>query len=116
MALLVLDRKVYNLDGDPMVEKNGKGPDAEERNASAVRMIANALIMNIPEDPKKPRDPLDIGKDKLRDYELAVRIKQVDCDEEVELSSEEITVIKERVAICYTTVIVGQIWNILEGK
>jgi len=53
------------------------------------------------------------GVDKVKKYELA---KKVYIGGEVDLIAEEITLIKERIGDIFAPVIVGQVFDILEGK
>lgn len=53
------------------------------------------------------------GEDKLARYELATKINQT---EEAEITVEEASQIKKLVGKAYSTLIVGQVYKILEGN
>lgn len=53
------------------------------------------------------------GEDKLKRYELAMKIK---AGGEIELASEDIASLKKLIGKRYNALVVGQAWNILENK
>lgn len=87
------------LSGDVMMDNDGKGNAVE----ATVRMaVVNAVLAPVERES---------GVEKVKKYDLASRIFKED---EVELSVEEISLIKERVGEVFPPLITGQIWKLLE--
>ncbi len=66
----------------------------------------NSLLANLPDEINLS------GIDKVKRYKLAQKIHSK--PEEVELASEDITLLKTLIAKCYATQITGQAWELLE--
>jgi len=66
--------------------------------------IVNAVLAPVKHDEK--------GVDKVKKYELAKKVQIADGN--VELTIEDITLIKERVGEVYPPLIVGQVFELLE--
>ena len=88
------------------VLKDDKGIEVED--GSLKTLLVNALFSNLKGD-----ETLD-GKKKYEMYTLSKKISE--AEEEVELSAEEITLLKDRVGKAYVVLFMGQIWDMLEGK
>lgn len=56
----------------------------------------------------------DNGVMKMKKDELARKV--YNAKEEVELTAEEVVIVKERVGEAFAPIIVGQVWRLLEGK
>ena len=96
--LVKVDSKLKALDGTVIVDNDGKGNAVE----ATVRMaLVNAILSPVQKET---------GMEKVKKYELAKRIHDTD---EVELSPEEIELIKDRVGEIYTPVVVGQVLELL---
>ena len=54
------------------------------------------------------------GEDKFKRWELAMLISQ--ADESIEIKAEDIVLIKRLIGKLFGMVIVGPVWNMLEGK
>jgi len=99
--LIKVDTPLKNMDGQVMKDMvDGEAVDATLRMA-----MVNAVLSPVERES---------GMDKVKKYELAKRIHYATDD--VELSAEDITLIKERVGEVFPVLIVGQMFNILEGK
>jgi len=100
--LIQVDTPLKNMDGQVMKDNDGAGNavDATLR----VAMI-NAILSPVEREA---------GTEKVKKYELARRIHS--AKSEVELSIEEVSLIKERIGDVFPILIVGQIFDILEGK
>lgn len=59
---------------------------------------------------EKQRD----GKKKFEDFEIFVKLR--DAKKEVDLSSEEISRIKEKAVFALGVLVMGQVWSMLEKK
>lgn len=94
---LNLNKHIKDLDGK-IIEK-----------VTAKNLIRDALI-NLSEEDKNMS-----GDAKYTQFSLALRITEAG-DGEVELSSEEITKIKALVGRMFYPLIVGRLFDILEGK
>ena len=55
------------------------------------------------------------GKKKAEKFELAIRIKMVE-ESCVEVTAEEVVLLKEVVGYGFTPLVVGQVYRILEGR
>ncbi len=58
-----------------------------------------------------PRE--ELGTKKADKYELALRIRM--AEDEVEVTAEEIVILKEVIGYSYNALVVGQVYRILEG-
>jgi hypothetical protein len=95
--------------GRTFVDLEGKEINAEAGTSATLRgIVVNALLASF-EDEKQLS-----GEEKLRRWELAQSIQH--ATDPVEIKSEDITLIKKLVGKAYTTIIVGQAWQMLEGK
>lgn len=90
--------KMVSLDGKEELIENGKPLLAKQ-------IVCNALLGSY-EDEKLS------GEDKVRRYLLAQKI--YNSDSTVEVSSEDISLLKQLVAKLYTPLIVGQVYQLLE--
>jgi hypothetical protein len=98
---ITVTQTLKNMDGQVMKDNDGQGNAVD----ATLRMaIVNAVLSPVQKES---------GMEKVKKYELAKRIHQSD---EVDLTAEEISLIKERVGEVYPALITGQIWDILEGK
>lgn len=100
--LIKVTQTLKTLGGQTMqdVDENKEVIDATLRTA-----IVNALLA--------PTKGQESGVEKVKKYELAKKVYQVD---EVELSAEDITLIKSRIGDTFSSLIVGQCFEMLEGK
>lgn len=67
----------------------------------------NALMSTYPDEKNVS------GEDKLKRYDLSLRIKNSDISSDYK--SEEITLIKKLIGKAFTPLVVGQAYKILEG-
>lgn len=89
------------IDGQSMKDNvNGEAIDATVKMA-----IVNAVLSPVDKET---------GVKKLEKYQLAQKV--YNADGEVELSAEEISLIKKQVGEVFPPIIVGQVFNLLEGK
>jgi hypothetical protein len=95
---VLLTKKIVDLDGAEI--KGEKGEAFTLRDA-----LISALMASYEGEKDLP------GKDKLERYSLAVRVKR---DEEINLSSEEIVLLKRLVGMAYGVLVVGQVYEELE--
>ncbi len=97
-----LDQVFTDLNGEVVKQKiNGK-----EVPFALAHAAANALLT---ENPEKKLS----GMDKVRNYDLAVRVYK---GGNVDLTPEEIVLIKSVISDCYAPLITGQAYKMLEGK
>lgn len=59
-------------------------------------------------------DEAQSGEEKLKLYQLATKIQE--AKKEIDLTIEEIALIKDRIGKGYNVLTVGQAWQMLEGK
>jgi len=91
---------------------DGKGLKDNDGNDNVVDATLKMAIINALLSPVQKES----GVDKVNKYELAKRVYSTTVDELVELSAEDITLIKNRIGEVYPPLIVGQIYNLLEQK
>ena len=94
-----VDETLKTLDGQTMMDNDGNGNAVE---ASLKTLLVNAVLA-----PTKDEK----GVDKVRKYELA---KLIFKGGEVDLTAEDITLIKKQVGENFAPIVVGQVWDILE--
>ena len=99
-------QKLVNLYGEPLRIKDKK--DKEMVQATLGDICSEALLGVFEGDRNEG------GKKRYERWQLAGKI--IKSDGKVELSSEEIVAIKERVGMAYGPVIVGPTYDLLEGK
>jgi hypothetical protein len=88
--------------------KNWDGSVAED-NGTPINLFAvccNALLATLPNEQPD-------GMTKIQRFAIALKIKN---GGEVEVTAEEISIIKDLVGKTYSTLIVGQVYNMLEQK
>jgi len=99
--LVKVDVPLTTFDGQTMKDNDGEGKAID---ATLKMAIVNGLLSPVQNEK---------GVEKVKKYELA---RKVYSSDEVDLTAEEITLIKERVGETFAPVIVGQCWEALEGK
>jgi len=99
--LVKVNVPLKTLDGQVMKDNDGQGNAID---ATVKMVIVNAILAPVQKES---------GVDKVKKFDLAQRIYKSD---EVDLTAEEISLIKERVGESFPPIVVGQIWNLLEGK
>lgn len=90
-----------NINGDDLIEPNAKG---EAEPVTVRKVIINALMT--PEQK-------DTGVQKVEKYSLAMDIQKQD---EIELTPEQIVLLKEAIGKPYGPVVVGPVSMLLDGK
>ena len=94
-----VDVTLKTLDGQTMMDNDGKGNAVE---ASLKVLLVNAVLAPVKEDK---------GVDKVRKYELA---KMIFKGGEVDLTPEDIVLIKKQVGDNFAPIVVGQVWDMLD--
>jgi len=104
------DRALTTLDGEALkyaVEAcSACGRPREERS----RTLRNACVDGLM--ATSPQDQAITGEEKVRRYQLAVRIHEGGV---VEVSPEDVVLVRERVALLFGSIVVGQVWPMLES-
>lgn len=96
--LLNVSQSLTDFDGE-VLEDNGK--------PFLLRTACvNALMTTLEEDKNQP------GEDKLTAYVLAKRLHEED---ELDLTPEELTKLKDRVGKCFGPAVVGPVFQLLNG-
>jgi hypothetical protein len=90
-----------------LVNFNGK-PLQEMVDGKLVDITVRTVTVNVLLSPKEK----DKGTDKIRKYDLAMRIYKEDS---VQLTLEEATLIKELVGEAFGPIVVGQLYKMLEA-
>ena len=94
-----VDEKLKTLDGQVMMDNDGKGNAIE---ASLKILLVNAVLA--------PTEK-ELGVEKVKKYELA---KMIFKGGEVDLTAEDITLIKKQVGENFAPIVVGQVFEMLE--
>lgn len=92
------------LKGEPLKEQY----EDTVRDVTLASIATNALLANY-EDEKNLS-----GDDKVKRFKLAQQIN--DADGEVEVTAEQISLLKMLIAKGYSPLVVGQAYDILEGE
>jgi len=90
-----------------IVGLNGKQIELLEKKLNLGDVCAEALVNNHPDEKGVA------GKEKLERFELAIKVYK---GKDVELTSEEITLIKKLVAFSYAPLVCGQVWKMIDPK
>ena len=99
--LIKVDTLLKTMDGQVMKDMvDGEAVDATLRMA-----MVNAVLSPIEKES---------GMDKVKKFNLAKKIH--DAESEVDLTVEEVSLVKERIGEVFPVLIVGQVFNLLEGK
>lgn len=95
-----VNRELKELDGTVL--------ENEKKELLTVKkVIVNALLANMPNETVS-------GEDKLKRFELSQRVHK--ADGLVDIKAEEATMIKDLVGKVFATLVVGQFFQIIEGK
>jgi hypothetical protein len=94
------------LTGEPIAESPGK--DKPEITMT-LAIIGVRALMQIDD----PRGEHTSGEQKVKDFQLAQRIVK---GGEIEITAEEATRLKHRIAKFFGPIIVGQAWPLLDGN
>ncbi len=97
---IAIDQKFKDIEGNYILEN--------EKEVELKTIIINALLGDYSDEKTL------LGDDKLKRWDLAIKIKQ--ASDTVELSAEEIVLIKFLVGKPYTTTITGQAYKMLENN
>lgn len=92
------------LDGEPLKEDN----NGTVRDVLLSRLAVNALLVNYPDEQSLS------GEEKVKRFKLAQQIN--DADGDVEITAEQVALLKSLIAKGYTPLVVGQAYEILEGE
>jgi hypothetical protein len=99
--LIKTNTVITNLAGESMKDMDADGNASD---ATLKSTIVNALLSPVQKET---------GTDKVQKYELAKKVYEAD---EIELTAEEITLIKARVGDAFVPIVVGRVFEMLEGK
>ena len=99
-----LNKKLLLFTGQPIMTDDNRLEDQEE--LTVRRVLIDALLGERNGEEIK-------GEEKLRRYKIACRCR--DCEDGIiDLTAEELTLIKSRVPMFWTTIVSGQVWEYLE--
>lgn len=102
--------KITTIKGLPMKEAVVEDGEKIEKEIELKDICINALLTDV---PKPQNAPIESGREKFKKYNLA---KKVGDGGEIEISSEEITLLKEQIGNLYPPMVVGSAYEILEGQ
>ena len=98
--LLDNTKVLVTLAGEPLKES----VDGEVKDVTVKTVIVNALL--------NPMEK-DTGMQKMEKEELARKVYQNDS---VDLTIEQVKLIKDRIGEMYAPIVVGQVWRLLENR
>ena len=98
--LLDNTKVLVTLAGEPLKES----VDGEAKDVTVKTVIVNALL--------NPMEK-DTGMQKMEKEELARKVYQNDS---VDLTIEQVKLIKDRIGEMYAPIVVGQVWRLLENR
>lgn len=97
-----VNQTLKTMNGQVMKDDDGTGQIVD----ATLRMaMVNAILSPIEKES---------GMDKVKKFNLAKKIH--DAESEVDLTVEEVSLIKERIGEVFPAIIVGQVFDLLEGK
>jgi len=96
-----VNQVLKNLAGETLKDNDGTGKAID---ATLKLAIINSVLAPV-------QNKNESGVEKVKKYELA---KKVYANDEIDLTAEEITLIKQRVGEVYAPLLVGQIFEMLE--
>lgn len=102
--LINLNQTLSAINGETLKDNDGKGNVVD---ATLKMILVNALLA--PDEKSKNES----GMDKVAKYRLATKIYENDS---IDITSEDITLLKKRVGDLFGVLVVGQVYDILEGK
>lgn len=99
---LDLTKKLYLLDGKTAITVK------DENGVFIPFMMKDAMIQALlaTEDKETPEN-------KSKDWEIIKKLR--DAKKEIELTIEEVALIKKKVGLTFTTLVMGQIFDYIEG-
>lgn len=97
------DYILQDLFGAPIMDGNS----GEQKPATLRSVVANALLITIPEDATMN------GAKKIELYNIALRVHN--SEEPVDITAAEATLIQDRLARIYGPLVVGQCHDLLDG-
>ena len=98
--LLSTTKVLVNIAGEPL---------KDSVNGVAVDVTVKTVIVNALLNPMEK----DTGMQKLEKEELARKVYQNDS---VDLTIEQVKLIKDRIGEMYAPIVVGQVWRLLENR
>ena len=100
------DSPIVNLNGETMKSL----VDKKKVDSVLNNICTDALLTSV---PTPQNAPVETGRDKFKKFNLA---KKIHNGGEVELTAEEVSLIKDQVGLCYNSLMVGLAWDLLEGS
>ena len=97
--LVKVDVPLKTMDGQTMKDNDGQGNAID---ATVKMAIVNAILSPVERES---------GIEKVKKYELA---KKIYASDEVDLNEDEIKTIKDRVGESFSSLVVGQIFELLK--
>jgi hypothetical protein len=101
MPKINMNTPIKNMSGNIIKDENNK--------ELLIRNVLTTSLLSV----QKNDENID-GKKKYEMYKLANKIDE--AKDVIDLESEDIILLKERVSKSYLTYVMGQVWDILEDK
>lgn len=103
---LNLTQKFLDLDGKPMKVSDTKDLDVRE----AIKITVTAELQSDTQG-----SPQDVVTKKMNNFEIFLKVRDMDTDT-VDLTSEEVTHLKDRIPFVLHVLALGPLMNMLNGK
>ena len=107
-----IDKILKDFDDKPIIKspevKDSEGKVIEKEVLFSVKEACMTALVNWQPSEKVA------GDEKFRRFELAVKVKAAKT--EIDVSVEEIALVKQLIGDLFSPIVVGQAWNALEGK
>lgn len=103
-------RKLTTIEGQELTYAVSACANCGRPREEKLRTMRNACVDAL--TSVMAHDQGETGTSKLERYQLALRIHNEDV---VDLTAEEIVIIKTRVGMAFGPMVVGQVWPMLEG-
>jgi hypothetical protein len=98
--LIDLNQVLLDMNDEPI--KDG------DKNATLRKVAIEALVASYQDESTLS------GEEKLKRFELAMKVKNTPTP--IDLTVEEVGTIKKLIGKAFGVLVVGQVWNMLEGK
>jgi len=108
---ITFTQELTTLEGKPL-ERTVHACEACGRPTEVTPMTLRSVCVDALLTPQRNDDNLP-GEEKVRRYRLALQITNEDV---VDLAPKDIALLQELVASLYATLVVGQVWEMLDPK
>jgi hypothetical protein len=109
-----LNTILKDLDGKDIIFTQGVPATKDTKEVPAVYATVGKMTIEALMATYKDEENLS-GEDKLKRWQLAVRVKNSSATGTIQMTAEEVSLVKKLIGKAYGIMIVGQVWELLEG-